>query len=305
VIANAWMNAPTGFDLVHGRLTHVDPIAGMLNPMAFQQALHMTIASYAATGFAVAGIHAFLLLFDRTNAFHRRALAVALLVGAPAAVLQPLSGDLSARAVADNQPAKLAAMESHFETARRVPLVIGGIPDLDRRETRYAIRIPGGLSLLAFHDFNARVKGLEEFPRADWPNVAIVHTAFQLMVGLGSLLALLALWAGFLAIRRRDLSANVWLLRALALAAPVGFICIEAGWTVTEVGRQPWVVYGILRTADAVTPMPGLIVPFLGFSLLYCFLGVIVVWLLYRQIIRSPRPSEWTRTYAPPSVTRA
>ncbi len=125
------------------------------------------------------------------------------------------------------------------------------------------------------------------------------------MVGLGSLLALLALWVGFLAIRRRDLSANVWLLRALALAAPVGFICIEAGWTVTEVGRQPWVVYGILRTADAVTPMPGLIVPFLGFSLLYCCLGIIVVWLLYRQIIRSPRPSEWTRTYAPPSVTRA
>jgi cytochrome d ubiquinol oxidase subunit I len=196
-------------------------------------------------------------------------------------------------------------MESHFETARRVPLVIGGIPDIDRRETRYAIRIPGGLSLLAFHDLNARVTGLEEFPRKDWPNVAIVHTAFQLMVGLGSLLALLALWVGFLAIRRRDLSANVWLLRALALAAPVGFICIEAGWTVTEVGRQPWVVYGILRTADAVTPMPGLIVPFLGFSLLYCFLGIIVVWLLYRQIIRSPRPSEWTRTYAPPSVTRA
>ncbi|HEX2637521.1 MAG TPA: cytochrome ubiquinol oxidase subunit I [Gemmatimonadales bacterium] len=305
VIANAWMNAPTGFDFVQGRLTHVDPIAGMLNPMAFQQTLHMTIASYAATGFAVAGIHAFLLLIDRTNAFHRRALAVALLVGAPAAVLQPLSGDLSARAVAVNQPAKLAAMESHFETARRVPLVIGGIPDLDRRETRYAIRIPGGLSLLAFHDLNARVTGLEEFPRADWPNVAIVHTAFQLMVGLGTLLALLALWVGFLAIRRRDLSSNVWLLRALALAAPVGFICIEAGWTVTEVGRQPWVVYGILRTADAVTPMPGLIVPFLGFSLLYCFLGIIVVWLLYRQIIRSPRPSEWTRTYAPPSVTRA
>jgi cytochrome d ubiquinol oxidase subunit I len=212
---------------------------------------------------------------------------------------------VSARAVAVNQPAKLAAMESHFETARRVPLVIGGIPDLDRRETRYALRIPGGLSLLAFHDLNARVTGLEEFPRSDWPNVAIVHTAFQLMVGLGSLLALLALWVGFLAIRRRDLSANVWLLRALALAAPVGFICIEAGWTVTEVGRQPWVVYGILRTANAVTPMPGLIVPFLGFSLLYCFLGIIVVWLLYRQIIRSPRPSEWTRTYAPPSVTRA
>ena len=305
VIANAWMNAPAGFDLVDGRMANVDPIAGMLNPMAFQQTLHMTLASYAATGFAVAGIHAFLLLFDRANAFHRRALAIALLVGAPAAVLQPISGDLSARAVAENQPAKLAAMEAHFETGRHVPLIVGGIPDPDRRETRYAVRIPGGLSFLAFHDVNAEVKGLEEFPRADWPNVPIVHTAFQVMVGLGTILALLSLWAGALALRRRDLSEHVWLLRALALAAPMGFLAIEAGWTVTEVGRQPWVVYGILRTADAVTPMPGLIVPFLGFSLLYCFLGIIVAWLLYRQIIRSPRPTEWTRTYAPPSLDHA
>jgi len=305
VIANAWMNAPAGFHLVDGRLADVDPIAGMLNPMAFQQALHMTLASYAATGFAVAGIHAFLLLFDRANAFHRRALAIALLVGAPAAVLQPISGDLSARAVAENQPAKLAAMESHFETARRVPLVIGGIPDPDRRETRYAVRIPGGLSFLAFHDIDAEVKGLEEFPRADWPNVPIVHTAFQVMVALGSFLALVSLWVGVLALRRRDLCESVWLLRALAFAAPMGFLAIEAGWTVTEVGRQPWIVYGILRTADAVTPMPGLIVPFLGFSLLYCFLGAIVAWLLYRQIIRSPRPTEWTRVYAPPSLDHA
>ena len=111
--------------------------------------------------------------------------------------------------------------------------------------------------------------------------------------------------AGVLAFRRRDLCTNVWLLRALAIAAPMGFIAIEAGWTVTEVGRQPWIVYGVLRTAEAVTPMPGLIVPFLGFTLLYCFLGVIVVWLLYRQIIRSPRPTEWSRIYAPEGVTRA
>jgi len=305
VIANAWMNAPTGFDVVHGRLTNLDPIAGMLNPMAFQQTLHMTLASYAATGFAVAGIHAFLLLFDRANAFHRRALAIALLVGGPAAVLQPLSGDLSARAVAAYQPAKLAAMEAHFETARRVPLVIGGWPDMERRETKYALEIPGGLSFLAFHDLDAEVKGLDQFPRKDWPHVPIVHTAFQIMVGLGTFMALVALWAGLLAVRRRDVGASVWLLRALALAGPMGFIAIEAGWTVTEVGRQPWIVYGVLRTAEAVTPMPGLIVPFLGFSLLYCFLGVIVAWLLYRQIIRSPRPTEWTRIYAPAGVSRA
>ena len=302
VIANAWMNAPTGFDVVDGRMANIDPIAGMLNPMAFQQTLHMTLASYAATGFAVAGIHAFLLLFDRANAFHRRALAIALLVGAPAAVLQPISGDLSARAVAENQPAKLAAMESHFETARRVPLVIGGIPDPDRRETRYALRIPGGLSFLAWHDINAEVKGLEEFPRADWPNVPIVHTAFQIMVALGTFLALVSLWAGYLALRRRDLCENVWLLRALALAAPMGFVAIEAGWTVTEVGRQPWIIQGVLRTAEAVTPMPGLVVPFLLFTLLYCFLGVIVAWLLYRQIIRSPKSSEWSRVYVPASI---
>jgi cytochrome d ubiquinol oxidase subunit I len=303
--ANAWMNAPTGFELVDGRVANVDPIAGMLNPMAFQQALHMTLASYAATGFAVAGIHAFLLLFDRDNAFHRRALAIALLVGAPAAVLQPLSGDLSARAVAQNQPAKLAAMEAHFETGRRAPLVLGGWPNMETRETRWAVRIPGGLSFLAQHDINAEVPGLDRVPRADWPHVPIVHLAFQIMVALGTFLALVGIWAGVLALRRRDLCAEPWLLRAVAVAGPMGFVAIEAGWTVTEVGRQPWIVYGVLRTADAVTPMPGLIVPFIGFTLLYCFLGVIVVWLLYRQIIRSPRPTEWSRIYAPRGIPRA
>jgi cytochrome bd ubiquinol oxidase subunit I len=305
VIANAWMNAPTGFDLVDGRAVNIDPIAGMLNPMAFQQTLHMTLAAYTATGFAVAGIHAFLLLFDRSNAFHRRALGIALVVGTPAALLQPISGDLSAKAVARVQPAKLAAMESHFETGTRVPLIVGGWPDPDARETRYAIRIPGGLSYLAFGDFDAEVQGLEEWPREDWPNVPIVHTAFQIMVGLGTYLALLSVWVGWTAFRRRDLAENRWLLRAIALAAPMGFIAIEAGWIVTEVGRQPWTIYGVLRTADAVTPMPGLIYPFLLFTVLYCFLGVIVAWLLYRQIIRSPTPNEWTRVYAPAGVTRA
>ncbi len=299
VIANAWMNAPTGFEVVNGRITNVDPIAGMLNPMAFQQTLHMTLAAYAATGFAVAGIHALLLLLDPRNAFHRRALSVALLVGAPAAVLQPISGDLSAKAVARLQPAKLAAMEAHFETSTRAPLLVGGWPDMETGETRYAIRIPGGLSFLAFGDFDAEVKGLRDFPRDEWPYVPIVHTAFQIMVALGTYLALVSLWAGWVAWRRREVSDERRLLVAIALAAPMGFIAIEAGWTVTEVGRQPWIIYGVMRTADAVTPMPGLVYPFAVFTVLYCFLGVIVGWLLYRQIIRSPRPDEWTRLYAP------
>jgi cytochrome d ubiquinol oxidase subunit I len=303
VIANAWMNAPTGFEVVNGRITNVDPIAGMLNPMAFQQTLHMTLAAYTATGFAVAGIHALLLLLDPRNAFHRRALSVALLVGAPAAVLQPISGDLSAKAVARLQPAKLAAMEAHFETSTRAPLLVGGWPDMETGETRYAIRIPGGLSFLAFGDFDAEVKGLRDFPRDEWPYVPIVHTAFQIMVALGTYLALVSLWAGWVAWRRREVSDERRLLVAIALAAPMGFIAIEAGWTVTEVGRQPWIIYGVMRTADAVTPMPGLVYPFAVFTVLYCFLGVIVGWLLYRQIIRSPRPDEWTRLYAPGRTT--
>jgi cytochrome d ubiquinol oxidase subunit I len=304
VIANAWMNSPTGFDLVDGLAVNVDPIAAMMNPMAFQQTLHMTLASYTATGFGVAGIHAFLLLSDPDNAFHRRAMNVALLVGAPAALLQPISGDISARSVAQHQPAKLAAMEAHFETAARVPLVIGGWPDMDARETRYAIKIPYGHSLLAFHDPNAVVRGLNEFPREDWPNVPIVHTAFQVMVALGTFLALLSLWIAWMAIKRRGLTSNRILLGAIAASAPMGFIAIEAGWIVTEVGRQPWIVYGVLRTADAVTPMPGLIIPFLLFTVLYCFLGVVVAWLLYRQIIRVPKSAEWRRVYSPSEARR-
>lgn len=305
VTANSWMNAPAGFDLVGGRPVNVDPIAAMLNPAAFQQTLHMTLAAYAATGFAVGGIHAFLLLFDPQNAFHRRALSLALLLGGPAAVLQPISGDISARQVARRQPVKLAAMESHFETMASAPLIIGGWPDLKTGETRYAIKIPYGLSLLAFHDPHAVVKGLDDFPREDWPNVPIVHLAFQVMVALGTYLAVVSLWAGWVAFRRKDVTANRRLLQAIALAAPMGFLAIEAGWTVTEVGRQPWIIQGVFRTADAVTPMPGLVVPFLLFTLLYCFLGVMVAWLLYRQIIRSPKATEWSRMYAPARVRRA
>jgi cytochrome d ubiquinol oxidase subunit I len=292
VIANAWMNTPTGFDLASGRPINVDPLAAMANPAAFTQTLHMTLAAYAATGFAVAGIHAFLLLRDRTSVFHRRALAIALLVGAPAAILQPLSGDLSARHVARHQPAKLAAMEAVFHTQAGAPLIIGGIPDVERETTRFAIEIPRGLSLLAFHDPDAVVQGLDRVPRGDWPNVTLVHLSFQVMVALGTYLALVSLWVTWLAWRRRDLASNRWLMRAVALAAPMGFLAVEAGWMVTELGRQPWTIYGVLRTADAVTPMPGLVVPFTAITLLYCFLGAIVVYLLYHQIVRTPVPAD-------------
>jgi cytochrome bd ubiquinol oxidase subunit I len=299
VIANAWMNTPTGFTAVSGQLTELDPIRAMLNPAAFQQTLHMTLAAYAATGLAVSAVHAAFLLGDPMNAFHRRALQIALMVGTPAALLQPVSGDISARNVAEYQPAKLAAMESLFETRRGAPLLIGGLPDIERREVRFGIEIPYGLSLMAYHDPHAEVKGLDQVPREDWPHVTIVHLAFQTMVGLGSYMALLALWVAITALRRREISQNRTLLKAIMLAGPMGFLAIEAGWVVTEVGRQPWIITGVLKTAEAVTPMPGLIVTFTLITLLYLFLGSIVAWMLYSQIIRSPVTRDWSRTYAP------
>jgi cytochrome bd ubiquinol oxidase subunit I len=292
VLANAWMNVPVGFRWVDGRAVDIDPIAAMMSPAAFPQVLHMTLAAYASTGLVVAGIHAYGLLRQPGNAFHRRAVAVALLIGAPAAVLQPVSGDLAARMVARYQPVKLAAMEGQFETERGAPLRLGGWPDEEAGQTRYAIEIPYLLSLLAFKDPHAEVRGLHAFPREDWPPVAIVHVAFQVMVALGTYMALVSAIALWLMWRRRDLARHRGLLRALVLAAPMGFICTEAGWVVTEVGRQPWIIHGVMRTADAVTPMPGLVVPFLVFTALYCGLGVVVAWLLYQQVIRSPREAE-------------
>ncbi len=294
VIANAWMNAPVGFRLVDGKMIDINPVAAMLNPAAFGQTLHMTLAAYAATGFVVAGIHAFMLLRDAGNLFHRRAVAIALTVGGIASILQPISGDILAKTVARTQPVKLAAMEGQFETERGAPLRIGGIPDEEAGKTDYAIEIPYLLSVLAYGDPNATVKGLNEFPKDEHPPVAIVHIAFQIMVLCGMLMMGVSIWGAGLYWRKRrrksgDWLASRWFLRALVFAAPLGFIAIETGWTVTEVGRQPWIIYGIMRTSEAVTTMPGLVVPFVTFTLLYIFLAIITAWLLLRQVAASPR----------------
>jgi cytochrome d ubiquinol oxidase subunit I len=285
VSANAWMNTPAGFDLEGGRLVHVDPVAAMLNPAAGPQALHMVLAAFAAVGFAVAGIHAGVLLRHPGSRFHRLALAIALAVGAPAAVLEPLSGDLLGRMLGARQPVKLAALEGQFRTQAGAPLRIGGLPDPVAETTRGAIEIPYGLSLLAYHDPHAVVRGLDAVPPADRPNVVAVHLAFQVMVGCGAALAALALAIGAAALRRRRLPDGRWLLRALVAAAPLGVIAIECGWLVTELGRQPWIVQGVMRTADALTPMPGLVVPFTAVSCLYVVLGVVVVALLRRHVL--------------------
>ena len=289
VIANGWMNTPTGFRMVNGQATDVDPWAAMRNPAAATEVLHMTLAAYLSVGFAVAAVHAWRLLAEPDSAFHRRALGIALWVGGAAALLQPLSGDLSARQVAEHQPVKLAAMEGQFRTQRGAPLRIGGWPDEEAEVTRYAIEVPRGLSLLAFHDPDAEVRGLDSVPRTDRPPVHVVHLAFQIMVACGSALGGVAALAALLAWRRRGLPDAPWFLRTLVACGPLGFVALEAGWTVTEVGRQPWIVHGVFRTADAVTPMPGLVVSLVTFTAVYVFLGFVVVFLLRRQVFASPR----------------
>src|SRR5438876_1186911 len=198
VTVNAWMNAPTGFEVTDGRVTSIDPIAAMLHPASLQQAIHMTLAAYVATGFIVAAVHAFFLLRDRRNVFHRRAFGIALAVAAVGIPFQIVSGDMIARMVAERQPAKFAAMEGHYRTQRGAPLTIGGLPDDAAMTTRYALRIPRGLSLLAHGDPTAPVRGLEDIPRDEWPNTRIVHWAFDLMVGAGFAMLGLAAWGAWL-----------------------------------------------------------------------------------------------------------
>lgn len=284
VAANAWMNSPSGFDFVNGEYINIDPIEAMFNDAWFSQALHMSIAAFCATGFAVAGVHAFMILKGKNIEFHKKSFKIAAVFGCIAALIQPLSGDISAKDVAKRQPAKLAAMEAHFHTERRAPFIIGGIPDEDNKTVKYAIKIPGLLSFITYGDINAEVKGLDQIPEEHHPPVAITHYAFQIMVGLGVLMMMIAVLYFYSLWKKRNLLKSKWLLKLFAIATPVGFIAVEAGWTVTEVGRQPWIIYNVMKTADAVTPMPGIVYSFYIFTAIYISLSFVVGFMLYRQI---------------------
>jgi cytochrome bd ubiquinol oxidase subunit I len=289
---NAWMNTPTGFTLANGEFTQIEPVKAMLSPASIPEAVHMVLAAYCAAGFATAGVHGWLMLRRGWNRFDEVALSIALAVGGIAVLAQGVSGDALARMVARTQPAKLAALEGQFRTETGAPLRIGGLPDPTQGTTNYALEIPHGLSLLAFHDPNATVKGLDDLPKENWPPVLWVHISFQLMVGLGTTLSLVALLGAFLTWKRRPLSAHRWFLKLLVLCGPLGFIALEAGWFVTELGRQPWIVFGILKTRDAVTEVPNLEIPFLLVSALYCVLGIIVSWLLWVHVIADPNSGD-------------
>jgi cytochrome d ubiquinol oxidase subunit I len=279
-LVNAFMNGPGGSD----------PVAAMWSPSWPYQVVHVLLSCYQATAWAMVGIHGFVLLRDPARTLHRKALTLALPIACATALVQPLSGDRSAKHVAVAQPLKLAAAEAHLHTQARAPLHVGGVPDLATGAFHGAIAIPGALSFLAHGDFGATVTGLDAFPRDEWPPVVSVRTAFQVMVGAGSAMALAALAIIAATLRRRRLpDGRRWLL-AFVVLGPLGFVSLEAGWLVTEWGRQPWTVRGLLRTADAVTSFPYKAAPFWLFTIVYLFLGAAVAYLLAKQIAHADRP---------------
>jgi cytochrome d ubiquinol oxidase subunit I len=278
---NSWMNTPAGFDLSGGVVTNVHPLAAVLNPATPTEVVHTTLSAYVFSAFAVASVYALAVLRAPADRYAAAGLRVAMMLGAVAIPLQLVAGDISARFDAHAEPIKLAAMEGQFQTERGAPLQIGGLPDPSAHVTRFAIRVPYLLSFLAFEDPHAVVRGLDAFAAADEPPVVPVHLCFDLMVGCGTLLFVLSgWWATVTRFGRR--APPVPLTRALAIAGPLGFVAMEAGWIVTEEGRQPWIATGFLRTSQAVTPAPNLDLAFYGFTLLYLFLAATLAWLLMR-----------------------
>jgi len=276
VTVNAWMNCPQGFELVDGKAVNVDPVAAMLNPATPVMTAHMILAAYMVSGFVVASIYACHLLRNRDSLYCKRAMTLGLIVGGVCVLPQALVGDWAAKRVADpavGQPVKLAAMEGQFETETGAPLRIGGIPDQEAQVTRFAIEVPGFLSFLSYNDFDAEVKGLKDFPVENWPPVAITHIAFQVMVGIGTLLMAIVLWAVLAAVFLRRLPRTRLFLAVLVLSGPLTLLSMLAGWVVTEVGRQPWIVQDHMRTADAVTEAPGIPEVFVFTILVYAIVG--------------------------------
>jgi cytochrome d ubiquinol oxidase subunit I len=286
VAANAWMNNPTGFSLDgEGRVVDAQPWAAMFGPSTWPQVVHMLIAAYMVTGFTIASVYAIGMLRGRRDQRHRFGLLIPLTLAAVITPVQIGVGDWIANTVADNQPAKLAAMEAQFETTAGASLSLGGIYYDD--ELHYAIELPYGLSLLIHHDPDGVVQGLEEFPEEDRPPVNVVHLAYNAMVGMGSALLLLALVFGWTWWRKHRIPTSAWFLRAVAVSGVAAIVAMEAGWVTTEVGRQPWIVYDILRTADAVSPAPGLYLGFYAVVIIYVLLTALTVFVL-RRLARSP-----------------
>ena len=288
ISVNAWMNAPDGFAVADGRVVDPQPWDAMFNAHLPHEFFHMYLAGYVVAGFLVAGVYAAAWLRGRRDRYHRTALVVALSFAALAMPVQGIVGDWAGRQVAESQPVKLAAFEGLGETQAGAPFTIGGFYDADEGRVRYGIAIPKLLSLLADHDPNATVVGLNSVPAEDRPPVNVVRFGFHAMAGIGTVLGLLS--AVFLLTwwRRRRLPRTRWFYRAVIVAGPLAVVALISGWIATEVGRQPWIVYETMRTRDAVTAADGLEVGYVALILVYLGLAGAVVWLLRRLAARPP-----------------
>jgi cytochrome d ubiquinol oxidase subunit I len=286
IAVNAWMNHPGGFALSGGEVVDVDPFKALFaNTYLWHELIHMYIAGYIVSGFILAGVYAVGRLRGRWGRYERTALAIPLTIAALAAPVQVLVGDWAARDVATTQPVKLAAIEGLYRTTAGAPEHLLGWYAGNR--VKHGVEVPHLLSALAFHSWDAKVQGLATVPASDRPPVNVVRAAFQTMVGLGTLLALLgvaylAVWA-----RRRRLPESVWFYRALVLAGPLSLVALIAGWVVTEVGRQPWVVYRVMPTAAAVTGAEGIPVGYAALAASYVLVAGGLVWVL-RRLARAP-----------------
>ncbi|HEY5012886.1 MAG TPA: cytochrome ubiquinol oxidase subunit I, partial [Acidimicrobiia bacterium] len=256
VAANGFMNTPTGFRLVSGRVVAVHPWAALFNTSLWPEATHMILAAFIVTGYLVAMPHALALLRGSRDRYRRIGFLIPFVVASAVVPLQIVAGDWAARHVAVHQPVKLAAMEGLARTERGAPIHIGGV--YVDGHVRFGIEIPKGLSFLAFHHADAVVTGLESVPPADRPPVNVVRFAFQIMVAIGTSMLGLGLWLLLAWRRRRDLPRSRWFYRWALVAGPAAVVALEAGWVTTEVGRQPWIVYGVMRTRDAVSTASGL-----------------------------------------------
>lgn len=282
VMANSWMNSPAGFRIEDGQLTDIDPVAAMFNAATGAQVAHMIVAAYLVTGFSVAAFYAFALLRGRTQRYNQLALSLGLSLALPLVPIQMLIGDWSAKVVAASQPVKFAAMEATFETQASAPLHIGGIPNEETQTVDYSLEIPGALSFLAHLDWNAEVQGLNEVSEDVRPPVAVVHIAFQLMVGIGVAMMVLACWVALHWLRSGGWPRSRLFLYCVLAMGPLSVVALQAGWVVTEVGRQPWIVQGHMLTREAVTAAPGLWNVFYGTVVIYFAIGAVTATILLR-----------------------
>jgi cytochrome bd ubiquinol oxidase subunit I len=288
LIANAWMQHPVGYVIQNGRAELQNFLAVITQPFAWQIFFHTLSGAYILAGFFVMGVSAYHLLRKQHVSFFTKSFRLALTFALIFSVAELVQGHIHGGEVAKIQPTKLAAMEALWDTQASAPQVLFQIPDEQHERNNLEFgKIPGALSILAFHSPNAVVKGLKDFPPADRPPVALTFYAFRTMVALGFLFVLLTVWAWF---RRHKLEDSPLLLKIMLFAIPLPYIAVQAGWIVTEVGRQPWIVYNMMRTRDAVSPIAASQVgfSFLAILALYTLLGCAGFYLIIRHIKKGP-----------------